>query len=134
MNGRIRVAFLLLIVLQTLHSIEELVFKFYELFPPMASIYRHAPHLAPPAFILANALLVVVGFVCLFRWVWPARRGARRVVWVWVSVEAFNVFAHCVWAILIRGYNPGLVTALGFVPILAYLIYLLRSDTSHAVA
>src|SRR5215216_6043739 len=117
MNHRIRVAFLLLIVLQTLHSIEEFTLKFYEVFPPMVSIYRLAPHLARPAFLLANSILILVGFVCLVRWAWPGRRGAKTVVWVWTGVEAFNVTAHCVWAILIRGYNPGLVTGLGFVPL-----------------
>ena len=134
MNNNIRVAFLSLIVLQALHSVEELIFKFYGVFPPMVSIYRNAPAIAQPAFVLANSLLVLVGFVCLFRWVWPARRGAKAAAWVWVGAEAFNVIAHCVWALLIRGYNPGLVTGLGFVPVVAYLIYLLKRAPSHAVA
>ena len=134
MNHKIQLAFLVLIVLQTLHSIEEFIFKFYEVFPPMVSIYRNAPGLAQPAFILFNSILVLVGFVCLFGWVWPARRGAKTVVWVWTGVEALNVIAHCVWAILIRGYNPGLVTGLGFVPVVVYLIYLLRGVRSQAVA
>ena len=134
MNNRIQVAFLLLIVLQTLHSIEEFIFRFYEVFPPMVSVYRNATHLARPAFILANLILVLVGFACLFRWVWPAKRGAETVVWVWIGVESFNVIAHCVWAVLIRGYNPGLVTGLGFVPVVVYLIYLLWRVPPHAVA
>jgi hypothetical protein len=121
-------------VLQALHSLEEFIFKFYEVFPPMASIYRNAPGLAQPAFVFANSLLVLVAFVCLFGWVWPARQGAKAVAWVWVGVEAFNVIAHGVWAILIWGYNPGLVTGLGFVPVVAYLTYLLRRVPSHAVA
>ena len=134
MNNRIQVSFLLLIVLQTLHSIEEFIFRFYDVFPPMVSVYRNAPHLARPAFILANSILVLVGFVCLFRWVWPAKRGAKRVVWVWIGVESFNLIAHCVWAVLIRGYNPGLVTGLGFVPVVVYLIYLLWRVPPHAIA
>jgi hypothetical protein len=134
MNNKIRAAFLVLIVLQALHSVEEFIFKFYEVFPPMVSVYRDAPAMARPAFTLANSILVAVGFVCLFRWVWPARPGARAVAWVWAGAEAFNVIAHCVWAILIRGYNPGLVTGLGFVPVVAYLIYLLRRAKAHAVA
>ena len=134
MNNKMRVAFLVLIGLQALHSIEECIFKFYEVFPPMVSMYRNAPAMAQPAFVLANSLLILVGFVCLLRWVWPARRGAKVVAWVWVGAEAFNVIAHCVWAISIRGYNPGLVTGLGFVPVVAYLIYLLRRAPSHAVA
>ena len=64
-----RVAFLVLIGLQALHSIEEFIFKFYEVFPPMVSMYRNAPAMAQPAFVLANSLLILVGFVCLLRWV-----------------------------------------------------------------
>jgi hypothetical protein len=134
MNNKIRAAFLVLIILQALHSVEEFIFKFHEVFPPMVSIYRNAPAIAQPAFVLANSLLVLVGFVCLFRWVWPARRGAKAVAWVWAGAEALNVIAHCVWAISIRGYNPGLVTGLGFVPVVAYLIYLLKRATAHAGA
>lgn len=134
MNTKIRAAFLVLIVLQALHSIEEFIFKFYEVFPPMVLLYRNAPHLARPAFIMFNALLVLVGLTCLFRWVWPARRGARTVVWAWIGGEAINALAHLVWAILIRGYNPGLMTGLGFVPVVVYLSYLLRRPPSHAVA
>lgn len=129
MNNRIRIAFSFLIVLQALHSIEEFVFKFYERFPPMVFLYRNVPTLAPPAFIVFNSILVSAGFISLFYWVWPARRGAKTVVWVWVGIETFNVVAHCVWAIVIRGYNPGLVTGVVFVPVLTYLIYLMKSSS-----
>jgi hypothetical protein len=129
MNNRIRIAFSFLIVLQALHSIEEFVFKFYERFPPMVFLYRNAPSLASPAFIVFNSILVSAGFISLFYWVWPARRGAKTVVWVWVGIETFNVVAHCVWAIVIRGYNPGLVTGVVFVPVLTYLIYLMKSSS-----
>lgn len=132
MDGKIRLAFLVLIVVQALHSVEEFIFKFYEVFPPMRLLYRDAPHLARPAFIISNVVLATVGVICLLRWVWPARRGARAVVWVWLGGEALNVIAHCVWATLVRGYNPGLMTGFGFVPVVIYLSYLLRRASSHA--
>jgi hypothetical protein len=132
MDGKIRLTFLMLIAVQALHSVEEFSFKFYEVFPPMRLLYRDAPHLAGPAFIISNIALATVGLVCLLGWVWPARRGARAVVWAWVGGEAFNVIAHCVWAILVRGYNPGLVTGFGLVPVVVYLSYLLRRSPPHA--
>ena len=134
MNNKIRAAFLVLVLLQALHSVEELLLKFYEVFPPMALLYRDAPSLARPAFIVSNVVLVGAGLVCWRRWVWPGRRGARTVVWVWVGVEAFNVAAHCVWAVAAGGYNPGLVTGLGLVPVVACLIYLLRRAPAYAAA
>jgi hypothetical protein len=134
MSNKITSAFLLLIVVQALHSAEEFIFKFYEAFPPMAFLYRNVPHLARPAFIVFNALLLITALICLLCWVRPARRGARTVVWVWIGAEAFNAIAHSAWAILIRAYNPGLVTALGFVPVVAYLSYLLRRAPTYAAA
>ena len=134
MNRKIRQGFLVLIAVQTLHSVEEFIFKFYEVFPPMRLLYRDAPSLAGPAFIIANVVLVMVGLICLLRWVRPARRGARVVVWAWVGGEAFNVIAHCAWAIHVRGYNPGMMTVFWFVPVVAYLSYLLRRAPAHAGA
>ena len=126
MNSRISTAFLLLIILQAIHSVEEFIFGFYEKFPPMRALYREAPHLAKPAFAIANALLILVGLICYYYWVRPARERARSVVWVWIILESVNVIAHFVWAILIRGYNPGLATVVLFALVLIYLIGLMR--------
>lgn len=126
MNSRIPPAFLSLVVLQAVHSAEEFVFGFYERFPPMRAVYRDAPLLAKPAFAVSNALLFLAGLICFFYWVRPGRRGARTVVRVWVVLESVNVIAHSVWALLIRGYNPGLATAVLFVPVLIYLGRLMR--------
>ena|SRR5260370_6140887 len=134
MNSNIRATFLLLVILQAIHSVEEFIFRLYERFPPMRFLYQNAPHLAKPAFAISNALLVLIGVVCLYYWVQPARRGARLVVWIWIIIESLNVIAHLVWAALIGGYNPGLVTAVLFVPVLIYLCYSMRRISSYGVA
>ena len=134
MNNKVRIAFLALIALQALHSLEEFIFRFHEAFPPMVLLYRDAPHLARPAFIIFNLLLVLAGVACLWRWVWPVRRGARAVVWVWVGIEAANALAHLVWAALIRGYNPGLVTGVGLAAVVVYLSSELRRASAHGGA
>ncbi len=126
LSNKIREAFLAIVVLQAVHSVEEFVFRLYEVFPPMVYLYRDSPHLARPAFIAFNVLLLIAGLACLFYWVWPGRQGARTVVWVWTAGEAFNAAAHSVWAIATQRYNPGLVTGLAFVPVLVYMTYLLR--------
>jgi len=134
MNGNIPAVFLLLIILQAIHSAEEFIFRFYERFPPMKFLYQNAPYLAKPAFAIFNALLVLMGMVCFYYWVEPARKGARRVVWVWIIIESVNVVAHLVWAVLTGGYNPGLVTGVLFVPVLIYLCYSMRRISSYGVA
>src|SRR4051812_36812405 len=133
MSKKIRAAFLMLIVLQALHSTEEFIFKFYDVFPPMVVLYRDHRQLARPAFVVFNVLLFSVGLICLCYWVSPGRRGARTVVWVWVGGETLNVVAHSAWAILIAGYNPGLVTGIMFVPLLIYISYQLRRPPCDAI-
>jgi hypothetical protein len=134
MNSRISSAFLSLIILQAIHSTEEFIFRFYERFPPMRLIYQDAPHLAKPAFVISNALLFLAGLICFYYWVRPARERARTVVWVWIILETVNVIAHLVWAISIRGYNPGLVTVVLYVPVLIYLSHLMRRVSRRGVA
>jgi hypothetical protein len=134
MNSKTQLAFLSLIILQAIHSAEEFIFRFYEEFPPMVFIYQDAPYLAKPAFAISNVLLVLIGLVCFYYWVQPVRKGARTVIWVWTVIESLNVAAHFVWAALIKGYNPGFVTGILFIPLLIYLWYLMTHVSSHGVA
>ena len=89
----------------------------------MARLYQDAPSLAKPAFAISNALLFFAGLGCFFYWVKPAKKNAQLVVWIWIVVEAINVLAHILWASIAGAYNPGLATAVLFVPVLAYLSY-----------
>jgi len=134
MNGKIRLAFLSLIILQAIHSAEEFIFRFYEQFPPMRLLYQDAPHLAKLAFAISNALLFCAGMICLYYWVQPARKGARTIIWVWIIIESINVIAHLVWAVLIWGYNPGLATVILFVPVLIYLSHCMWRVSPRGVA
>ena len=126
MNNRVKTAFLGMVLLQAVHSVEEYAFKLYEVFPPMQFIYRNAPELAQPAFVAFNLLLFLFGMICFFYWVQPARKGAKIIVWIWIAIQLTTFAAHLVWAILIGGYHPGLGTAPLFVPVVIYLIYWLR--------
>ena len=100
----------------------------------MKLLYQDAPHLAKPAFVISNALLFCAGLICLYYWVWPAKKGAGTIIWLWLIIESFNVVAHFVWAVLIRGYNPGLATVILFVPVLIYLSYCIWRVSRGAVA
>src|SRR5437764_3482619 len=91
----------------------------------MTFIYQNAPQLARPAFAISNALLILIGLICFYYWVQPARKAANLVVWIWIILESSNVVAHIVWAVLIGGYNPGLVTGVLFLPVLIYLCRLM---------
>ena len=126
MNSRIKTAFLVMVLLQGIHSVEEYIFKLYEVFPPMQFIYQDAPESARLAFITFNLLLFLFGLACFFYDVRPAGNGAKTVIWIWIAIQLATLAAHVIWAILIGGYNPGLATAPLFVPVVIYLIYWLR--------
>ena len=111
MERRTRLAFLLLVAAQAVHSGEE-----YE-----AALWQH---LAParfvslllsidPAigFLIANGALVGFGLWC---WAVPLRRGwtgAAALAWGWAAVETANGIGHFALAASVGGYFPGLVTA-----------------------
>jgi len=126
MNNRIKIAFLTMISLQAVHSIEEYIFKFYEVFPPMQFIYRDAPDLAKSGFVTFNLLLFLFGIICFFYWVQPARKGARVVIWVWIAIQLATIASHAIWVMSVGDYHPGLATVPLFVPIVVFMMYLLH--------
>lgn len=131
MDPRVAHLYLGLVVLQALHSAEEYAFRFYEVFPPAKFVYRNAPELARPAFIAFNSLLILIGLAGYFYWVRPQKRGAAAVIWIAIAVEIFNGIGHLVWALWIRGYNPGLATAPLLLGVAIYLAILSKGTSAR---
>ncbi len=127
-----KLAFLGLVLLQALHSVEEYAFKFYEVFPPARLLDAILPGITRPGFIALNVALVVFGLWCYFRRVGPGATTAHRWAWVWVAIELYNGIAHPVWAAVARGYNPGLATAPLLLAVAAYLAVVLRDARKSA--
>jgi hypothetical protein len=125
-------AFLLLILAQAGHSLEEYVFRLYDVLAParFASTALGVP--APLGFAIANTVLVAFGLWCWFAQVGPLRPAARALAWSWAILELLNAAAHTLLAIAAGGYFPGLYT----VPLLlaagAWLVaQLVRSGTPN---
>lgn len=121
---RIKLAFGALILAQTLHSIEEIIGRLWESFPPARFISTAVSPADPErGFIVLNILLVAFGTWCFF---WPVRRQwpiAQSIAWLWVVVETVNGIVHPLWALRVGGYAAGVATA----PILLVLaLYLAR--------
>jgi len=104
-------AFLLLIIAQAAHSIEEYIARLYDVLAPARIISEAISADRPTGFLIANLALVSFGLLC---WAFPVRRGwpaARPVAWVWVVVELANGVGHLLFAFGTAGYFPGLATA-----------------------
>ena len=111
MERRSAAALLVLVLVQACHSIEEFVFRLWEVLPP-AGYVAGALGLDPAlGFAFANAALVGFGLWC---WAVPTRRkwaSARAVMRGWGAVETANGCAHLALAAVAGGYFPGLYTA-----------------------
>lgn len=126
-----KTAFLMLVLVQAAHSIEEYVFRLYDVFAPA----RFASGLVSDNHQLGFAILNV-GFFVAGVWVYVARVrpnhwSAAVFAWVWVVIEIPNGFAHAAIALARGTYFPGVATAPLLLAIALYLAIRL-SKTSAA--
>ena len=96
MDSRSRLAFLILVLAQAMHSVEEYVFKLYDVFGPARFVSGVVSDDLPTGFAVVNIGLVALGAWCYLARVRPAHVSARFWVWPWVIVEGANGIAHSV--------------------------------------
>jgi hypothetical protein len=119
-----RLVFLLLILAQGAHSIEEYVTKLYEVFAPARFVSSLVSSDLAVGFLVVNAALVTFGLWC---WAVPVRKGwhaARGLIWFWTILELGNGVGHLGLALSRGGYFPGLVTAPVLLGLAAWLAVL----------
>jgi hypothetical protein len=108
---RSQLVFLLLILAQAAHSVEEYATRLYEVFPPAHFVSSLISKDLALGFLVANVALVIFGLWC---WAVPLRSGwraAHGLVWFWTLLELGNGIGHSSLAIARKGYFPGVVTA-----------------------
>jgi hypothetical protein len=114
---RLKAAFLALVSVQALHSIEEYAFRLYDVFPPARMVSGMISGDLRRGFLIFNVALVAFGFWC---WLFPIRRewpSAAAFAWVWVAIELVNGIGHPAWSVMRGGYTPGVATALVLLPL-----------------
>ena len=125
MNQKINWTFLILVLVQGLHSVEEYFGKLWESFPPARVLCSFVSDNLVTGFLIINIGLFVFGLWC---WFFPIRKNyyyAQFLIWFWIILELINGIGHPIWTFLQKGYTPGMLTA----PILLLLtIYLLRKQ------
>jgi hypothetical protein len=132
MPARMRTAFLWLIVAQAGHSIEEVVFRLYDVFAPARFISGLLSDDLARGFAVANMLLVAAGLACYVAIVRPGRSAARGVAWFWSLLEFGNGTGHCAFALARLGYFPGVATAPALLGIAGYLLRHLGRAATHS--
>jgi hypothetical protein len=108
---RSQFAFLLLVLVQAAHSIEEYTTGLYQIFAPARFASSLVSNNLATGFVVLNSALVAFGLWC---WAVPVRSrwsSARAFVWLWVLIELGNGVGHPALALARGGYFPGVVTA-----------------------
>jgi len=123
MSNKIRIAFLLLVITQALHSVEEYFGRLWEVFPSARMLSGLVSDDLKTGFVIINAGLFVFGLWCVLFAVRKDYALAPALIWFWIIIEIINSVGHPLWALYERSYVPGVATA-PFLLILA--IYLAR--------
>jgi hypothetical protein len=129
-----RLAFLLLVAVQACHSIEEYVFRLYEVFAPARFISGLVSSDIATGFAIINAGLVAFGAWCYIARVRVGSASAPNWVLLWVVIELANGVTHPAIAMIRGAYFPGVATAPLLLVLAAYLAYKLRSAPPSGLA
>lgn len=131
MPSRGTILFALLILAQAAHSVEEYVFRLYDVLLPARVISRVFSSDLASGFAVANILLVGFGAWCYLARVRPGHVSSRALAWFWVLLEGANGTGHLVLAAVRRGYFPGAWTAPFLLGLALLLGITLARDQTH---
>jgi hypothetical protein len=121
LTQKARIAFLALVIAQAAHSIEEYVFRLYDVFGPARFVSGLISTNLQTGFLAFNLAFVAFGFWC---YAVPVQGGlsiAIPFLWFWIVVELLNGIGHPIISILERSYIPGTITAPFLFAIAVYL-------------
>lgn len=131
MNAKIKIAFLILVLIQGAHSVEEYFGKLWEVFQPAKFLSGLVSNNLETGFLIINIGLFIFG---IWSWAIPVRKDysiAGSIIWIFIVIEIINGIGHPIWAIYEMSYVPGVITA----PILLVLaIYLFREIRKNQMA
>jgi hypothetical protein len=129
MNKKIKTAFLTLVLIQALHSIEEYIGRLWENYPPAQFLSSLISNNHEKGFIIINVCLFIFGILV---WVAAVRNYSFALgpILFLTIMEIINSIGHSIWAIIEKDYVPGLLTA-PFLFIIAIYIGLQLIKTNH---
>jgi hypothetical protein len=130
-----RQLFFWLIVAQAAHSVEEYLFRLYDVLAPARWVSGLLSDNLALGFALANVLIVVLGLWCYVARIRASHpSGLRAWGWVWAALEAANGAGHLAFAANARGYFPGAATAPALLALsLALSVSLVRTAAPERV-
>jgi len=131
MDNRVKSTFLILILIQGLHSIEEYIGKLWEVFPPARLLTGLVSNNLEVGFLIINIGLFIFGLICWMFFVRREHSHAVSLIWFWIIIEIINGIGHPIWSFSQKAYTPGVVTAPILLIVAIYLIRCLYRKTSN---
>jgi hypothetical protein len=131
MNSKIKSGFLILVLIQAAHSIEEYIGRLWEVFPPAKFLTSLFSENHEKGFLIVNIGFLTFGILC---WWFPIRgnySAANGILWFWIILETINGVGHPIWSIIQKEYTPGVVTAPLLFVVAAYLAITMVRLTRH---
>jgi hypothetical protein len=101
----------MLILAQAAHSIEEYVFRLFDVFAPAAFVSGLLSHDLATGFATANTILILLAVSSYVASVRCGHPSAHGLAWFWAVLELANGVSHTLLALTARRYVPGLATA-----------------------
>jgi hypothetical protein len=132
MDRRSRIAFALVILAQAAHSVEEYVFRLYEVFAPARWLSGVLSANPAVGFALGNAAIVLFGIWCYRARVRSNHPGARGYAWFWACLEVANGIGHVYFTAARGAYFPGVGTAPLLIAASCYLCVTLVAEPPPA--
>jgi hypothetical protein len=121
--SRIKIGFLLLVLSQGLHSIEEYYTQLWTVLAPARFLSSLVSEDLKIGFLIINAAIFLVATFCWIITTGKNKISNQALIWFWVFIEGLNGIGHLLLALNAGSYFPGLITA----PLLLILsIYLWR--------
>ena len=106
-----RQLFLWLILGQVAHSVEEYLFRLYDVLAPARWVSGLFTANLALGFALANTCIVLLGLWCYVARIRTSHHSARAWAWSWAALEGANGVGHLAFAAGTGGYFPGAATA-----------------------
>jgi Protein of unknown function with HXXEE motif len=128
MSPRSKLFFVLLVIAQAAHSVEEYVTRLFEVFAPARFVSGLVSEDPALGFAVVNAAIVGVAAWC---YVGPVRTGGvagQIVAAVWIAIELANGFVHLGIAAASGAYFSGSFTAVLLVVTAICLAFSLLTD------
>ncbi len=128
MSPRSKLIFLLLMIAQAAHSVEEYATRLFEVFAPARFVSGLVSEDLALGFAVINSVFVAVGAWC---YVGPVRAGGAAgqiAAAVWVAIELGNGIVHIAMAAVTGAYFSGSLTAVVLVVAAVCLAVSLLAD------